>query len=220
MAASRSASWPRGRKQPEESVGENLETLRLFNQKVDRLKGTGLMSRYSHAAPEVVATLDSMSVESIGAKSFILTGRMHSKLSDLNQDEIDAFVLTFRMFTQKNDRISIDSIARIYEREWMPPDAAARFAEARLRVHQYLASPTSLVVGDNAIAVGDLLGTVIYGGLAHTNRKKEKIFRSWVHDGGITGFIYAEFIAALKEMLRYLTYFSDLNHAVLVNCAS
>jgi hypothetical protein len=198
-------------------VQEDLDTLRLFNQKVDRLKATGLMSRYNHAAPEVIATLDGMSVENIGANSFVLTGRMRSKLFNFNQDEIHAFVLTFRMFTQTNDRISIDSLARIYERSWMPSDAAARFAKARAQLHHYLPSPTSLVVAERVIGVGDLLRTVIYGGLAHTNREKEKTFRSWVDDGGITGFIYAEFIAALKEMLRYLTYFSELNRAVLAN---
>lgn len=198
---------------------DDFATLRLFNEKVERLAATGLMKRYSEGVPEVIATCEDVSLEQTGPTEFALTARMWSKVPSLDRDEVDAFVLTYRMFTQRNDRISLPSFARIYEQAWMPPEAAERFAHARAEVNAYLDSPTSLLDGSKPIMIRHLVDVVIYGGLAHTNRNKERIYRAWMDPGGITGFIWAEFIAALKRMMHYLDYFRDLNHAVLVNCA-
>jgi hypothetical protein len=51
---------------------------------------------------------------------------------------------------------------------------------------------------------------IIYGGLAHTNLKKERIFNSWVSSGA-SGFFKVEFMAALQLMLSYFKYFKELN---------
>jgi hypothetical protein len=39
-----------------------------------------------------------------------------------------------------------------------------------------------------------------------------------VADGGLTGFVWAELIVTLKDSLRYLVHFRDLNVAVISNC--
>src|SRR5262245_46644459 len=51
--------------------------------------------------------------ESTGDR-FTILARIDSWLEDFEEDEIDAFVLTFRLFTQDNDRISLRSLSKIY----------------------------------------------------------------------------------------------------------
>lgn len=198
---------------------DDFATLRLFNEKVVRLEATGFMARYKEDTPEVIVRCENISVEQVGPTEMVMTARMWSQLPELNLDEVEAFVLTYRMFTQRNDRISLPSLARIYERPWMPPEAAAPFAHARSEVNAYLDSPTSLLDGPRPIPRRHLIDVIIYGGLAHTNRRNERILRSWMEPGGITGFIWAEFIVALRRMMDYLSYFRDLNTAVLTNYA-
>ncbi|MES4785008.1 MAG: hypothetical protein C4294_03470, partial [Nitrospiraceae bacterium] len=79
-----------------------------------------------------------------------------------NQDEVDAFVLTYRLFTQGNDRISIRSLATVYAKTWMPEEARQRFSEARDQVNEYLRSYTSLVFGNERITRQRLVDVVVY----------------------------------------------------------
>lgn len=201
------------------SQQQDIATLRLFNEKVARLAATGFMARYDNANPEVVATCEEATFELVGPTEVVMTARIRSGLPEINLDEIEAFVLTYRMFTQRKDRISLDSLARVYDRPWMPPEATAPFTDARAEVNAYLDSPTSLLDGPEPIHVRHLMKVVIYGGLAHTDPAKEQILRSWMDSGGLAGFVWAEFIVALKRMMHFLNYFSDLNTAVLNNLA-
>jgi hypothetical protein len=59
-----------------------------------------------------------------------------SYLGDFSQDEIDAFVLTHRILTQKNDPLSIASLRKIYARPWMPEEARAPFNDARAQLNE------------------------------------------------------------------------------------
>lgn len=200
-------------------MDEDLDALRLFNGKVARLESTAFMRRYGQSEPEVVAQVHQFEVEQTGPQSFDLICTMESHLRDFDQDEIDAFVLTYRMFTQKNDRISLWALARIYDREWMPAEAAARFAEARQVVNDYLDSATTIMHDGGHIGRRDLVDIVINGGLAHAEPAKQRWFDYWAGDPGIGAFTWAEFVVTLVAMVRYLAYFRDLNARVLANCA-
>lgn len=85
------------------AVEDDFATLRLFNEKVERLAATGLMKRHSEEVPEVIATCEDVSLEQTGPTEFAPTARMWSQIPNLDRDEIDAFALTYRMFTQRND---------------------------------------------------------------------------------------------------------------------
>jgi hypothetical protein len=197
----------------------DLDTLQLFNEKVTRLEASGLMRRFAEAPPEVVATFERLDVVTASDGSVEITGTMTSSLTDLNQDEIDAFVLTYRLFTQANDRISIRSMSKIYSSSWMPAEAGACFEEARTGVNRYLSESTSILIGHEPLSVERMLRVVVYGGLAHTSVEEEAVYRSWMADGGIAGFVWAEFVVALKRMLHFLLYFRSLNAAVITNLA-
>jgi hypothetical protein len=124
----------------------DLRVLRLFNEKVDRLLATGLVQKCAESIPQVVGEFRDVTVEFYGAQGSIV-GTLTSRLDKHNQDQIDAFALTYRLFIQKNDPVSIDSLAKIYKKDWMPTEAALSFEEAQAQMMDYMDSVTVLQFG-------------------------------------------------------------------------
>jgi hypothetical protein len=105
------------------AIKKDLEILRQFNRRADRLERSGLGKRYESEIPNVIAKIKDVTFErGDGARSSIVA-RIHPWIEDFRQDEIDAFVLSYRVFTQPDDRLSIPSLAKICEKDWMsePP---------------------------------------------------------------------------------------------------
>ena len=85
-----------------------IETLKSFNAKIERLERSGFEKKFENEVPEVVAKFESpINFKSHGDGNFTLGGKIESWVPDYNEDEIDAVVLTYRVLTQKNDRISM-----------------------------------------------------------------------------------------------------------------
>ena len=76
-------------------------------------------------------------------------------------------------------------------------------------------SNTTVQILQEHLTVRTLMDVTIYGGLAHTNPAKHRTFESWMKDGGMNGFIWVEFITALKKSMNFFTYFQELNESVL-----
>jgi hypothetical protein len=146
-----------------QDIQAQLETLRYFNLKVDHLDRSGFAARYAEEIPEVVAEMKGLSFENLGDGQFAVAGRVNSWLHDFNQDEIDAFVLTYRMFTQPNDRISIASLAKIYATGWIPSGGREHFEAARTRINEYLNNAATIMFGDDYVSVESIIEVVVYG---------------------------------------------------------
>ncbi|WP_036015876.1 hypothetical protein [Bradyrhizobium yuanmingense] len=196
-------------------ITTQLDVLREFNLKVDRLEQTGFWKRYENETPNVVMKMDDLIMEKTGDTSFSMLGRIHSWIPEFNQDEIDAFVLTFRLFTQDNDRISLRRLSRIYASDWLQGGNAQEcFEGARKQLNDHLDSAATVMFGDTAVSIRFIADVVIYGGLAHTNEEKSKIFQSW-SQSGVMGLIWAEFFAYAREAVDTLKYLRGLNAALL-----
>ena len=191
-----------------------IETLKSFNSKIDRLERSGFSNRFIDETPEVVIAFKSVKFENLGEGNFTLSGEMESWVKDYQEDEIDAVVLTYRMLTQNNDRVSLGSIAKIYNSDWFPEEGTQQFNEARTKVNQYLDSAATVCFEEGSISIRSIMDIIIYGGLAHSNVKKERIFNSWINSGA-AGVFKVEFITALKFMLFYFSYFKELNNATI-----
>jgi hypothetical protein len=198
--------------------GDDVAVLRLFNLRVERLEQSGFWRRYEKALPSVIAKFAEVRFEEMGEARFEITGSVHSWLEDFSQDEIDAFVLSYRLFTQDNDQLSIRSLARIYENSWMPEEARNNFREAREHLNAHLDGLALIDFGDGPMRLRTLVDIVIYGGLAHAHPRKSKIFESWSRSG-VMGFVWGEFHGYARFAVRMLRFFRDLNEAVLVDGA-
>jgi ribosomal protein L30 len=198
------------------SVEAQLATLRRFNRRVARVEGSRFWRRYKDELPNAIMRFEHVDVESTGPTTLTITGRVHSVLEDFDQDELDAFVLSYRVFTQDNDPLSIRALSRIYEGAWMPEEARQNFEEARSRLNEYFDSTATVEFGDTKISVRDLVDIIVYGGLAHSNPRKAEIFESW-QKSGVMGLIWAEFFACMREFMEVLEFLKRLNEQVLAN---
>ena len=193
---------------------EILKTLNSFNSKADRLERSGFSQRFNDKLPEVKAEFKKVSIENAGNGEFYLTGELNSWTMDYQEDEVDAVVLTYRILTQNNDRLSLRNLSSIYNSPWMPDEGKEFFNEARGEVNEFLDSSCTIAIGNKIMSKRDLMDIVIYGGLAHSNTKKESIFNSWINSN-FSGFIQTEFMASLNYMIHSFYYFRDLNKSTL-----
>jgi hypothetical protein len=198
-----------------DAINRQLDTLRAFNSKVDRLEQTRFWHRYENLTPNVIMKMEDVTFEKTGTASMAIIGRIDAWLEEFDQDEVDAFVLTFRMFTQDNDRISLRRLSEIYASPWMSGGNAQEcFEDARSTLNDRLDSAATLMFGNDQISVRQICDIVIYGGLAHTNEEKSTIFENW-KQSGIMGFIWAEFFAYARHAVETLQYLRGLNQGVL-----
>jgi hypothetical protein len=119
-------------------IENDLEVLRQVNRRVDRLERCGFSKRYESEIPNVIAKMEDVTFEKVEGPRFSIIARIHSWIEDFSQDEIDAFVLSYRVFTQRNDRLSIASRAKIYEKDWMSENARVCFEDARRQLNGHL----------------------------------------------------------------------------------
>jgi len=196
------------------AVEQDLEVLREFNRRVDRLERSGFSKRYESEIPNVIAKLEDVTFEKVEGPRFSIVARIHSWIEDFSQDEIDAFVLSYRIFTQRNDRLSIASLAKIYEKDWMSENARECFEDARRQLNDHLDSDATVEFPGGRISVRALVDIIIYGGLAHSNQQKSQIFESW-EPSGFMGFIWADFMAYARDAVDTLKYIRGLNQGLM-----
>ncbi|UFW46284.1 MULTISPECIES: hypothetical protein [Bradyrhizobium] len=196
------------------AIEEDLELLEDFNRRVDHLERSGFSKRYEADIPNVITRLENVSFECTDGPRVSFVAQVHSWIEDFSQDEIDAFILSYRIFSQRNDRLSIASLAGIYDKEWMPPSARACFEDARKQLNDHLDGPATVTFPDGFMLERTLVNVIIYGGLAHSNKQKAKIFESW-ENSGVMGFMWADFMAYAKEAVETLKYMRGLNRAVI-----
>ncbi|MBW8722359.1 MAG: hypothetical protein JF626_10990 [Polaromonas sp.] len=204
-------------------ANEARDLLIGFNEKVTRLEATKFFQRYKDEPPNIILKfnhLDHVEVEPAkpdGSVGFSLFGYVEAWVEDFDQDAIEAFVLTYRLLTQNNDRYSIQNLARLYANEWMEPEGQARLAEAREGIASYLSQHVQFDFGERPENVGVLMDVVVYGGLAHSNIEKERRLRVWNQTGPGANMVWVEFMAALIGLMSYLLYIRDLNSVALAN---
>lgn len=196
------------------AIEDDLEVLREFNRRVDRLERSGFSKRYETEVPNVIAKMEDVTFENGEGPRFSIVARIHAWIEDFSQDEIDAFVLSYRVFTQRNDRLSIPSLAKIYEKDWMSENPRECFEDARRQLNEHLDSNATVEFPGGRILVRTLVDIIIYGGLAHSNQQKAKIFESWENSGFI-GFIWADFMAYAREAVETLKYIRGLNRDLM-----
>lgn len=107
---------------------KSLAVLQRFNRRVTGTEESAFWKRYAEQIPNVVSHMKNLKVEQRGPMTFAMEGTVYSSLEDFDRDEIKAFVLDYRQYTQNNDPISIGSLARIYDKPWMHPGARKKLS--------------------------------------------------------------------------------------------
>jgi len=207
-----------------ESPDDDAKQLLLgFNEKVTRLEHTKFYTRYKDELPSVVMQFDRLDSvtpapgDSPGSVHLNLKGYVRIALEQFDQDEIDAFVLTYRMLTQDSDRYSVRNLARLYQEPWIDDEARQRLDEARAEIRAVMESDSKVDFGEGWVQTRKIVEVVTYGALAHSNLQKEQLFKEWTSNPSQAAMIWAEYMGTLRLLMRYFLYIRDLNSVILCN---
>lgn len=135
-------------------------------------------------------------------------------LHHLDRDNLEAFILTYRMLTQNNDRYSIARLADSYE--FVHPFFRGVFKNLRQQIALFLSTGSSLQPNGVAITYRDILDIVIYGELAHSNKQKAATFQRWTRWPAHEKMLWFVFDHALRCSMSILQHCRDLNAATLM----
>jgi hypothetical protein len=137
------------------------EIILLFNEKTDRLFQLSYWSNAKHTRASV---------------EFHQNTGWNSIFEGPNEEAIEAFVLTLRMFMQDNDNISLRKMRGFYENRF-PGELSSNFLDNCNCLNAFLDSPTNLSIEEGKqLTYRDILDIFIYGQYAHTNQIKRQIF--------------------------------------------
>jgi hypothetical protein len=192
-----------------------------FNKKVLRLENSRFFS-----APAITFSVTRQPAKILSAKEILdedaeLVWELEMQMSvrDVNlhhydRHNIEAFILTYRMLTQNNDRFSIARLAENYQfAHWLFRDG---FEHIREQNSSFLASESSFQPQGVPVSYREILDTIIYGELAHSNKHKAATFGRWtrwpVHEK-LLWFVFDYSLRCSMEILRHLR---DINAATLM----
>lgn len=146
----------------------NIETLKLFNDKVEELKKSSFVPKMKSTGYKVDYT---------GSKPF--------EIKEIRKPDIEArkaFVLTLRFFVQNNERISIANIYDVYCNSEGFELQTKIIESIRTALNQQLDKPLQINpehTGGKPITQRELFFTFLYADLSHASKKKRAIYQTW-----------------------------------------
>ncbi len=179
---------------------EIISTLKLFIEKADKLNNGKFVRRIVN---------DSGVVFSMGVGKPTIAKRRGP-----DDENIEAFVLTFRFFIQDNESISLRRAKNIFHSDVASEEEKNSFVEARNHLNAYLDGDTMINV-KGIIKRRELMDVFIYGGLSHANDKKKKKYDEWMGNELLIPFLQNEFSVILYDVLNVILFVKDLCERVL-----
>lgn len=188
----------------------DLKTLSLFNEKVGKLWKSSFADEVFYNETGFMVYADRKETSELKVSKI--------EVKAPKQESIDAFLLTFRLFIQDNDKISIHNISKIYDNSHIPPQMKADFNAIRKKLNDYLEKANEICPIDNGSTLSNetIMRTMIYGDLAHLNDKKREIYDRWMKSYIDKIVKNNEFIVILAETLNGLTLIHFLNEDLIM----
>ena len=185
-------------KKSDKGKDEINKSLKLFNEKADKLMSLGFTKKI----------FGEKSGFTFSAKK---NGPVVFQRYGPESESIDAFVLTYRFFIQDNEKISFHNMSKIYDESGMTQDKINAFKNIRENINNFLNS-NSITKTDTYREIQDIF---IYGGLSHATETKKRIFDSWKRNQLIFKILENEFVFVLATILNAIQVIARLNRSVL-----
>lgn len=182
-------------------ISAALKTLDYFDAKVERLSELRF-TKFVTTASLVTPPLDEDPFE-------------YLRRETPDDESIDAFVLTMRLFVQNNEPISIRNIDALLQTLPISDELKAHSAEARADLNAVLDSYTPLRVKGEHLTYRRVFDVYFYGWLAHGgNEAKREEYMAWRAVPRIYGWTKVLFLMTLADTLEYLFWLRRLTGQV------
>lgn len=186
----------------EHAVGIRVQTLRDFNERVERVSDFAI-SRLAEAG-----LLKTAAQQALGEKCS--TGSRHP-----SQEEVDAFVNNIRFFIQNNEATSFQNLAESYHELPLPDELKREFNDCWARLNHWLDSKSSLGMNGAPLTHRVVFDTFIYGNVAHQNAAKRQLFDEWRQSALSFPFFETLFVDTMGKFNHFLTEAAALNKIAL-----
>jgi len=188
---------------------EIIKLLELFNEKAEKLARLSFVEtifKYNSGVSIIINKRDD--------GLYDLTQERRGPL----EEAIDAFVLTIRFFIQDNEPISLRRLAKTYEMAPIEKKLKEEFILLKNQINKYLDSNLSIAININnneeILTHREILNTIIYGGLSHTNPKKKKKYDFWMKSP-LKAMIENDFVCSLAILFEDIKSICDLNKIII-----
>jgi hypothetical protein len=189
-----------------EGIADAQRRLRLFNDKAAHLN----KSRFLAAVRSGKTTYRWLSRPGPG---------MHAERNLPHQEEIEAFVLTLRMFVQDRDGISVRAMAALYERLPVPQALIEEVRQIRTDLNGFLDGLSPFVLQGESLTRRRIMDTMLYGGLTHVDPSKQAEYERWRADQLLFTAIEAEFVDIICEVTQAVFWIRQANLRALEHLA-
>lgn len=180
------------------AFNSHLPELELFIEKADKLENSGFVKKIKEEF-----TLD-IRID--------LSREVPLKIRSIrpNQENIDAFILTFRFFIQDNEATSIRNVQKFFDSEFVTSEEKSKFNAARKNLNSFLSESTNLIFKDENISNQMLMDIFIYGGLSHAKKSKKEKFDLWMSRDDAQEFFWHKFSIIIFTVLQSVKYIQNM----------
>lgn len=177
---------------------EAISTLKLFNEKVDKLVNSRFVKHIRENGLKV-------SMKSSKGKKVEISHTLP------DQDAIDAFTLNIRFFIQDKDPTSLRNMVNLYNDIPVSKNIKDDYNWARDKLNSELDKKSMFNLQNKDLIRREIFDTFIYGELAHVDPKKKKVFDSWMKIEPLAAFIASDFTNILIYFLDCIVYIKKTN---------
>ena len=178
-----------------------ISALQLFNEKASKLADSSFLKRA--ASGQAVRFKGGLGwpIEVVG--------------DGPDQENIDAFVLTFRFFIQNNEPCSFAKLAKAYESVSISEVHRTAFQRVRQNLNSYLDGGCAVVEAHGIATKRKVMDIFIYGGLSHANKDRKRVYDKWINNNRLRPLILLEFVGILQTVWAAIDFVAGLNKEVL-----
>jgi uncharacterized protein YozE (UPF0346 family) len=136
-------------------------------------------------------------------------------VTDVDDESIDAFLLTLRFFVQNNEASSFQNLAEVYEETSFPHELCARFTEQRRSLNDFLDAHGAIGVptadGPWPLTRRDIFHAFLWGERAHNTSPHRELRDFFRRDPLIDKLAKLDFAYILGEFAKFIMSTRDLN---------
>ena len=181
------------------TFAKEIETLTLFNEKAQKLFNLSFVKKLVNSGYSFKYREEDKKLVGV--------------IKGPDDEAIDAFINTLRFFIQDNEPSSQRNIDGIYNNLNIPNDLKKDFKNARRATNKFLDSKSIFTINGNNITNRKIFNVFIYGGISHSNHKKE--FDSWQKNFLLFTPLKNEFVTILSLVLNNIMYIKNVNLKVI-----
>ena len=184
-------------------IKKSIEQLSLFIEKIEKLNSSSFVRSIAERGSKLKI---SCNMES---------GFLEVRKIGPDAEQIDAFVLTMRLFMQDNDNVSIRKIESLVKSLPVSSKLKDSFEKNRLNLNVRLDAPCWISINQDHPSNRVVLQTILYGDLSHVNWRSRKRYLSWIEEPMGKEFVEYEFIGILLDFLRTLSAMAEISRRVI-----